>query len=88
MFHVDVAKLISEELRVYQSKLPDDRIHLAEDRIFYYRDQVYSSTPTRTRRSPGLPARGHQQHHPARQARPDPLQRLDDRPDPGHGRAA
>lgn len=43
MFHIDVGKLISDELRVYQSKLPSDRIHLAEDRIFYYRDQVYSS---------------------------------------------
>ena len=41
MFHVDVAHLISEELRVYKSKLPDDRLHLAEDRIFYYRDAVY-----------------------------------------------
>jgi ADP-glucose type glycogen/starch synthase len=42
MFHVEIGNLISEELRVYQSKLPDDRIHLAEDRIFYYRDSVYS----------------------------------------------
>jgi starch synthase len=41
MFHVDVANLISDELRVYLSKLPEDRIHLAEDRIFYYRDAVY-----------------------------------------------
>lgn len=41
MFHIDVAQLISEELRVYQAKLPTDRIHLAEDRIFYYRDHVY-----------------------------------------------
>ena len=42
MFNVDVGKLISRELRLYQSKLADDRIHLAEDRIFYYRDEVYS----------------------------------------------
>ena len=42
MFSVDVAKLISEELRLYKQKLPDERIHLAEDRIFYYRDQIYS----------------------------------------------
>ena len=46
MFHVDVGKLISEELRVYQSKLPDTRIHLAEDRAFYYRDEVYSAYGT------------------------------------------
>jgi len=42
MFHVDVGKLINEELRKYKSKLSDDKIHLAEDRIFYYRDAVYS----------------------------------------------
>jgi starch synthase len=43
MFHVYVDAFISEELRVYKSKLPDQRVHLAEDRIFYYRDEVYSS---------------------------------------------
>ena len=41
MFHVDVGRLISDELRIYQTKLPDDRVHLAEDRAFYYRDTVY-----------------------------------------------
>ena len=43
MFHMDVGRLISNELRVYQSRLSDSRIHLAEDRCFYYRDAVYSS---------------------------------------------
>lgn len=43
MFHIDVGHLISEELRKYKSKLPDTRIHLAEDRLFYYRDQVYNA---------------------------------------------
>lgn len=43
MFHVDVAQLIDNELRLYKSRLPDTRIHLAEDRAFYYRDTVYSS---------------------------------------------
>lgn len=42
MFHVDIGKLISEELRRYRSKLPRARIHLAEDRIFYYRDSIYA----------------------------------------------
>jgi ADP-glucose type glycogen/starch synthase len=42
MFHVDVGRLISDELRIYKAKLPDSRIHLAEDRVFYYRDTVYS----------------------------------------------
>ena len=43
MFSIFVERLISDELRVYKSRLPDARVHLAEDRIFYYRDQVYSS---------------------------------------------
>ena len=43
MFHVDVGDLIDKELHVYQSHMPGERIHLAEDRIFYYRDTVYSS---------------------------------------------
>lgn len=43
MFHVDVGKLISDELRVYMNHLSNSRIHLAEDRIFYYRDSVYSN---------------------------------------------
>lgn len=43
MFHMDVFNLVSKELRLYHGKLPADRIHLAEDRIFYYREQVYSS---------------------------------------------
>ena len=43
MFHIEACELIESELRLYHSKLPDDRIHLAEDRAFYYRDQVYSS---------------------------------------------
>ncbi len=42
MFHVETAQLVSEELRVYKSRMPDSRIHLAEDRCFYYRDHVYS----------------------------------------------
>ncbi|MDD2597916.1 MAG: glycogen/starch synthase [Kiritimatiellae bacterium] len=44
MFHMEVGQLISDELRVYKSRLPDSRIHLAEDRCFYYRDTVYSSS--------------------------------------------
>ncbi len=43
MFHVDVGNLIENELMVYKSVLPNSRIHLAQDRVFYYRDTVYSS---------------------------------------------
>ena len=40
MFHVETAQLVADELRKYKSHLPDERIHLAEDRCFYYRDTV------------------------------------------------
>ena len=42
MFHVDVGRLINDELRVYKSILPNSRIHLAQDRVFYYRQEIYS----------------------------------------------
>ena len=42
MFNVDAGRLINEELRAYKRVLPDDRIHLAQDRVFYYRAEVYS----------------------------------------------
>lgn len=46
MFNIDVGQLISNELQVYMSNLSNSRIHLAEDRIFYYRDAVYSGYDT------------------------------------------
>jgi ADP-glucose type glycogen/starch synthase len=42
MLNIDVQRLIHDELRVFKNVLPNSRIHLAQDRIFYYRDQVYS----------------------------------------------
>lgn len=42
MFHSDISQLHEKERRKFHQKLPQDHIHLAEDRIFYYRDQVYS----------------------------------------------
>ncbi len=42
MFNIDVGNFITEELRLYKSVLPNSRIHLAQDRVFYYRDRVYS----------------------------------------------
>ena len=41
MFHVETAQLVADELRKYKAHLSDERIHLAEDRCFYYRDTVY-----------------------------------------------
>ena len=43
MFHIDVGNLINNELHRYMSNLHNSRIHLAEDRIFYYRNSVYSN---------------------------------------------
>ena len=42
MFNGNIFHLHEAELRKYHEVLPDARIHLAQDRIFYYRDQVYS----------------------------------------------
>lgn len=43
MFHVEFGNLVSGELRSYMRNLHNSRIHLAEDRIFYYRNSVYSN---------------------------------------------
>lgn len=43
MFHGDVFNLHERELRKYHEVLPEAHIHLSEDRIFYYREQVYSN---------------------------------------------
>lgn len=44
MFHMDSQNLIERELQLYLSAgLPESRIHLAEDRIFHYRESVYSN---------------------------------------------
>lgn len=43
MFNRRIGKLITEKLDIYRSILSDDRIHLAEDRCFYYRDKVYDN---------------------------------------------
>ena len=44
MFNVELGKMVSDEVRAYMMHFNNSsRIHLAEDRIFYYRDTVYSS---------------------------------------------
>lgn len=43
MFNIDVSQLHSDQLRILRGRLPGDRIHLAEDRCFHYRETVYSS---------------------------------------------
>ena len=51
MFHEETAQLVDSELRVYKSRMPDEHIHLAEDRCFYYRDRVYSQSGANPRLS-------------------------------------
>src|SRR6187431_2502299 len=46
LFQGDVFNLHERELRKYHEVLPEAHIHLAEDRIFYYREQVYSNIAT------------------------------------------
>ena len=43
IFSNGLAPVLQKELRKIQRKMPDDRIHLAEDRAFYYLNRVYSS---------------------------------------------
>ena len=42
LFNGNVFHLHDDELRKYHQVLPDARIHLAQDRIFFYRDQICS----------------------------------------------
>ncbi len=43
LFNINAMGLVADELRVYMNKLSESRIHLAEDRIFYYQNSVYSN---------------------------------------------
>jgi starch synthase len=43
IFSDGLAPVLQKEFRTIQRKMPDDRIHLAEDRAFYYINRVYSS---------------------------------------------
>lgn len=43
LFQGDVFNLHEKELKKYHEVLPEAHIHLAEDRIFYYQDKIYSS---------------------------------------------
>lgn len=41
LFNVDVNRLQNRQLLDYKARMPDARVHLAEDSIFYYRRSVY-----------------------------------------------
>jgi starch synthase len=42
MFSIETAEMLDQEMRTYRKRLSDRRIHLAEDRAFYYCNEVYS----------------------------------------------
>ena len=48
MFHMDVASVHDYEFGKVSRALPEQRIHLAEDRVFYHRSQVYSPNENHT----------------------------------------
>lgn len=43
MFHLDVASVFEHEYEKVSRSLPEQRIHLAEDRVFYHRSSVYGT---------------------------------------------
>jgi len=43
MFHLDVASVFELEYEKVSRSLPEQRIHLAEDRVFYHRSSVYGA---------------------------------------------
>ena len=43
MFNNLIPEQLQRELKTIQEQVPDERLHLAEDRVFYYRSQVYSN---------------------------------------------
>ena len=43
LFSDKLAPVLSTEINRIQNKMPDDRVHLAEDRAFYYINRVYSA---------------------------------------------
>ncbi len=42
LFHDNFTPLLKKELNTIQSRVPDEHIHLAEDRAFFYQNRVYS----------------------------------------------
>lgn len=46
MFHLDVASVFELEYEKVARSLPEQRIHLAEDRVFYHRSSVYGTENT------------------------------------------
>ncbi len=43
MFNYNLPPIIRKDMRIIRKIMPDDRIHLAEDRAFFYMNRVYSN---------------------------------------------
>jgi starch synthase len=43
IFNSQLAAIIGKERKTIQKKIPEERLHLAQDRAFYYIDNIYSS---------------------------------------------
>ncbi|MCP4623966.1 MAG: glycogen/starch synthase [bacterium] len=43
MFNHNLPPIIRKDIRTIQTMIPGDRIHLAEDRAFFYMNRVYSN---------------------------------------------
>lgn len=44
LFMTKLAPVFRRELNTIRSKMPDDRVHLAEDRVFFYLNQIYAGS--------------------------------------------
>lgn len=43
IFSANLSSVLGKELKIIYNKMPDDRLHLAEDRVFFYLNSVYSN---------------------------------------------
>jgi starch synthase len=44
IFRNRLVPFLKKELQLIRNKMPDDRVHLAEDRAFFYLNQIYSAS--------------------------------------------
>ena len=65
VFKINAHRMPGVDLHDRMRELPESRIHLAQDRSFYYHPKLFLSTDWETiRTGPGISARGDQPHHP------------------------
>ena len=85
LFKEQLAPFLEKEQKKIRSVMPDDRVHLAEDRAFFYLNRVYSSYGgENTKMALAFQREVINNIVPRVQPGPDSLQRLDDRTDTGH----